>query len=108
MWERRYGYPKPSRDSNGDRVCSEGQLDRLIAILQLVEQGNRPGKLMTLDLPQLRSVYRAPKVALDMVHITELLEAGDIVALRSMFQERLVALGLRAFVHKVSRTVSAF
>ena len=49
MWERRYNYPKPDRDNNGDRIYSNEQLDKLIAIRQLVDQGKRPGKLMGMD-----------------------------------------------------------
>ena len=51
MWERRYGYPKPARNENGDRIYSNEELDKLIAIRHLQEQGKRPGKLMALDLP---------------------------------------------------------
>ena len=25
MWERRYGYPKPDRDANGERLASAGE-----------------------------------------------------------------------------------
>ena len=32
MWERRYGYPKPARNDNGDRIYSNEELDKLIAI----------------------------------------------------------------------------
>ncbi|MGD8932804.1 MAG: MerR family transcriptional regulator, partial [Chromatiales bacterium] len=65
MWERRYGYPKPQRDVNGDRIYSDSQLDKLILIRQLVDQGKRPGKLMGLDLSELKALQQVPKVALD-------------------------------------------
>ena len=101
MWERRYGYPKPDRDNNGDRVYSNEHLDKLIAIRQLVEQGKRPGKLMALDLTQLKGLYQAPKVELDNDYFLKLLETTDTVALRDWFQKQLNALGLRAFIHKI-------
>lgn len=101
MWERRYGYPKPERDRNGDRVYSDAQLDKLILIRQLVEQGKRPGKLMGLDLPELKSLQRTPKVELDFDRLLKLLKAGDATSLRSWFQDQLQAQGLRAFIHKV-------
>ncbi len=101
MWERRYGYPKPTRDGNGDRVYSDEQLDKLIVIRQLVEQGKRPGKLMALDLPQLKSLQKAPKVALDTDQLVALLKAGDAIALRGWLQNQLLAQGLRAFIHWV-------
>ena len=101
MWERRYGYPKPVRDHHGDRVYSDEELDKLVAIRQLLEQGRRPGKLMALDLPQLRSLMQSTEVELDTGHLVALLEADDTVALRSWFQQHLATLGLRAFIHKV-------
>jgi len=101
MWERRYNYPKPDRDSHGDRIYSNEQLDKLIAIRQLVEQGKRPGKLMALELSQLRSLQPAPTAGLDVAHLLALLKAGDMNAARHWFQSRLVTHGLRAFIHNV-------
>lgn len=99
MWERRYNYPKPERDSNGDRIYSNAQLDKLIAIRQLVEQGKRPGKLMALDLAQLRSLQQTEETELDVGELVALLQAGDMNATRHWFQSRLTAQGLRGFIH---------
>ena len=102
MWERRYGYPKPARDGKGDRIYSNEDLDKLIAIRHLQEQGKRPGKLIGMDLSQLRSLQQAPKAELDIGNLVALLKTGDSAAIRHWFQSQLVANGLlRAFIHKV-------
>ncbi len=101
MWERRYGYPKPARDANGDRVYTSEQLDKLVVIRQLVEQGKRPGKLMTLDLPQLKSLRQEPVNELDTDNLIALLKEGNTQSLRGWFQTQLVAHGLRAFIHRI-------
>ena len=101
MWERRYGYPKPVRDDNGDRVYSDEQLDKLITIRQLIDQGKRPGKLMALNLSQLKSLQETPEVKLDADHLVAMLKEGNAIALRSWFQSRLHAQGLSAFVHRI-------
>ncbi|MGD8589521.1 MAG: MerR family transcriptional regulator [Chromatiales bacterium] len=101
MWERRYGYPKPQRDVNGDRIYSDSQLDKLILIRQLVDQGKRPGKLMGLDLSELKALQQVPKVALDFDPLLALLQASDATQLRNWLQEQLQTLGLRAFIHKL-------
>lgn len=101
MWERRYGYPKPARDDKGDRIYSNEELDKLIAIRHLQEQGKRPGRLMALDLPQLRSMMQTRKVELDSGQLVALLESDDPLALRGWLQNQLVTLGLRAFIHDV-------
>jgi len=101
MWERRYGYPKPARNDNGDRIYSNEELDKLIAIRHLQEQGKRPGKLIALDLPELRSMIKTQTVELDSDRLVALLESDDPLALRGWLQNQLVALGLRAFIHTV-------
>ncbi len=49
VWERRYGFPEPSRNAKGERMYSENQLRRLQRIRRLLDQGLRPGKLLPLD-----------------------------------------------------------
>ena len=58
VWERRYGFPEPRRNTRGERMYSEAQLRRLQRIRRLLGQGLRPGKLLVLDdtaLDQTRS-----------------------------------------------------
>lgn len=106
MWERRYGYPNPSRDSNGDRVYSDQQLDKLILIRQLQEQGKRPGKLMGLGLPELRALQHTKPVSFDSEHLVALLKQGDSVALHGWFQQQLQHSGLRVFILEVMAPAS--
>ena len=101
MWERRYGYPQPQRDPNGDRVYTDEQLEKLILIRQLQEQGKRPGKLMKLDIGQLKSLQQTPAPAVDLDILTALLKAGDAGSLSGWLRRQLLALGLRAFIHRI-------
>ena len=48
VWERRYGFPKPSRDSSGDRLYSMDQVQQLKLICRLLDAGLRPGKVVGL------------------------------------------------------------
>lgn len=48
IWERRYGFPEPSRNDKGERVYPEDQLRRLQRIRRLLDQGMRPGKIVAL------------------------------------------------------------
>jgi len=56
VWERRYGFPAPARDSNGDRVYPQPQVEKLRAIRRLIDQGLRPGKLIPKSLTQLHEI----------------------------------------------------
>ncbi len=101
MWERRYDYPKPERDINGDRVYSDDQLNKLILIRQLVDQGCRPGKLMALEQAELAVLLKSPHAELDFGRLIELLRSGNAPELHDWLTQQIHSLGLRAFIHQV-------
>ena len=72
MWERRYGFPHPTRDDNAERRYPADQVAKLRAIKRLMETGMRPGKLIEQSLEELNLpgtdalTYRpAPRLNLD-------------------------------------------
>jgi methanogenic corrinoid protein MtbC1 len=101
MWERRYNYPNPARDENGDRVYTDDDLNKLVLIRQLVDQGRRPGKLMALDVTELNGLLKSPKIEFDFDHLINLLKASDAADLQDWLHQQLHALGLRAFIYRV-------
>src|SRR5512139_2330353 len=56
MWQRRYGFPTPMRDSNGDRVYPSPQVGRLKLIKQLLSEGWRAGAVVPLAESALQSM----------------------------------------------------
>ena len=48
-WESRYGFPRPARDEDGDRVYPSDQVVRLQLIRRLLGAGMRPGKIVGLN-----------------------------------------------------------
>lgn len=56
VWERRYGFPTPMRDSAGDRLYSAAQVQQLKLIRRLLDAGMRPGKVVGLDNAQLQAL----------------------------------------------------
>src|SRR5512139_2290162 len=59
VWERRYGFPRPIRDSNGERVYPSDQVDKLRLLKRLMDQGHRPGKIAERSIEQLRALAEA-------------------------------------------------
>ena len=53
VWERRYGFPLPLRDAQGERRYDGEQLLRLRHIRRLLDAGHRPGRVVPLPLAQL-------------------------------------------------------
>ncbi len=56
MWERRYGFPKPGRDDNGERQYTVADLGKLRAVKRLMDVGLRPGKIMALSQEELNAM----------------------------------------------------
>ena len=101
MWERRYAYPKPERDVNGDRVYTDEELNKLIVIRQLVDQGRRPGKLVGLELAELNDMLKENRTRLDFDQLIHLLCSGNAPELHGWLTRQIQSLGLRAFIHQV-------
>ncbi|MGK2942306.1 MAG: MerR family transcriptional regulator, partial [Immundisolibacter sp.] len=49
MWERRYGFPQPVRNPRGERRYPAQQVARLRQVRRLMDQGMRPGQVLTLS-----------------------------------------------------------
>ena len=48
VWERGYGFPKPLRDGNGERLYPVDQLVTLRLFRRLMVAGQRPGQVVGL------------------------------------------------------------
>ncbi len=62
-WEVRYGFPAPQRAANGDRIFSPADLQRLLTIKRLLDQGLRPGEVVPLERASLEALAGAGCVA---------------------------------------------
>jgi DNA-binding transcriptional MerR regulator/methylmalonyl-CoA mutase cobalamin-binding subunit len=105
MWERRYGFPKPLRDDNGERQYSVAEVAKLRAIKRLMDVGLRPGKIIHNTQEELdalaegriatRREQAAPAVEGE---ILALLARHDAAALQNAFANLLMRQGLQRFV----------
>ena len=59
MWERRYGFPRPARDDNGERQYTQAETAKLRAIKRLMDIGVRPGKIIGLSAEELNALADA-------------------------------------------------
>jgi len=103
VWERRYGFPKPLRDGNGERLYPVEQLVTLRLLRRLMVAGHRPGQVVGLPDEQLSALLGTPAVsdARDRGHevelVLELLRAHDAAGLRDSLNAMLLRAGLGAF-----------
>ena len=107
MWERRYGFPLPNRDTNGERNYPADQVERLRLIKRLMDQGHRPGKLIAAPAEELRDLAprrSPPRVqasaaeAGDLDELLALIRRQDVAGYQQAMQQRLARKGLQRFV----------
>lgn len=100
-WEKRYGFPQPSRDENGDRTYAMDQVERLQLIKRLIDSGHRPGKIIQLTAEELKDwLHRQFGPDKDREHnrVVALLRTGNPVAVSRYLRTELASRGLEAFV----------
>ena len=109
VWERRYGFPVPERDANGERLYPLSQVERLRAIKRLMDSGHRPGKLLSLseaDLDTLTSRQNRPRRGDEsgdlQRQVIELIRSHDMLGLRRHLSLWLMKTGLQEFVVEIA------
>ncbi|NJD23842.1 MAG: MerR family transcriptional regulator [Betaproteobacteria bacterium] len=107
VWERRYGFPVPGRDANGERQYPADQVERLRLIKRLMDQGHRPGKLLAAPPGALESLAprRAPPTPTptgvdegELTALLDLIKRHDGAGYQRAMQQRLARHGLLRFV----------
>jgi len=107
MWERRYGFPVPDRDDNGERSYPADQVDRLRLIKRLMDQGHRPGKLIATPTTELTALAprrtkppaaHTPAMAEELAELLAMIKQHDAAAYQQAMQQRLARQGLQRFV----------
>jgi MerR family transcriptional regulator, light-induced transcriptional regulator len=111
VWERRYGFPIPARDSQGERSYPFDQLERLRTIKRLLDAGHRPGRVVALEANELdrlslatgvqapiRSTAQAPTTGPDLAALMACIERHDTDTLRRDMARALSRFGLGRFV----------
>jgi len=105
VWERRYDFPQPARDPNGERVYPVEQVQKLRLVKRLIDLGFRPGKVIQLpatDLQALAEKSSGTKSAgaphPDMQMYLDLCRTHEMEVLRRRLSQALLVMGLKSFV----------
>lgn len=111
VWERRYGFPAPSRDAHGERLYPAAQVERLRQIKRLMDLGFRPGRLVGASDEELAALSAPaptdPAGTADGSPLTGPLDgilatvrAHDATALRQALAQAMMRQGLHGFVRE--------
>ena len=102
MWERRYGFPEPLRDANGERVYPVSQVEKLQLIKRLMDRGHRPGKIIARSVEDLAVLggrnQHGPRVAQELELLLDLIRSHRPAELRGHLSQTLMRQGLQRFV----------
>jgi methylmalonyl-CoA mutase cobalamin-binding subunit len=113
-WEKRYGFPNPERDANGERCYPIDQVERLRLMKRLIDQGYRPGNLTPLSAEELAALppRQASRTAQDASYdavpgedrVVELLATikSDPAGFSAVMRHELARQGLERFVRNVA------
>ncbi|WP_343730110.1 MerR family transcriptional regulator [Duganella sp.] len=105
VWERRYDFPQPLRDPNGERVYPIEQVHKLRLVKRLIDLGFRPGKVIQYSTDELQALTgkatgksgnQAP--APELQTYLDLCKSHQMEALRRKLSQALLMMGLKSFV----------
>jgi DNA-binding transcriptional MerR regulator/methylmalonyl-CoA mutase cobalamin-binding subunit len=105
VWERRYAFPRPSRDDNGERQYTVAEITKLRAVKRLMDVGMRPGKIIRCTQDELnvladariapRGGDVAPALGRDII---AMIRNHDTQGLQNALANLLMKQGLQRFV----------
>ncbi|NYE63630.1 DNA-binding transcriptional MerR regulator/methylmalonyl-CoA mutase cobalamin-binding subunit [Duganella sp. 1224] len=106
VWERRYDFPQPLRDPNGERVYPIEQVHKLRLVKRLIDLGFRPGKVIQYSTDELQALTGkasskgdAPSApAPELQLYLDLCKSHQMEALRRRLSQALLMMGLKSFV----------
>jgi DNA-binding transcriptional MerR regulator len=102
MWERRYRFPSPLRDANGERLYPRSQVDKLRLVKRLMDRGHRPGRIMSCSLEELSALTSESGAGILSAHelgtVLRLVQTHQIPELRQQLAQMLMKQGLQRFV----------
>jgi DNA-binding transcriptional MerR regulator/methylmalonyl-CoA mutase cobalamin-binding subunit len=102
MWQRRYGFPQPTRDFRGERLYPPAQVEKLRLIKRLMDRGHRPGKIISRSMEELATLGAEPVTGQmprqDIDPLLRLLKSHQISELRRHLAQTLARQGLQSFV----------
>lgn len=110
VWERRYGFPVPSRDEGGERAYPLDQVEKLRLLKRLLDAGHRPGRIVGMPHEALQALADstvdlnavAPTTTAwaddDVQAYLALIRGHDVTALRRQLLTDLMRVGLARFI----------
>lgn len=107
VWERRYDFPRPERDTFGERVYPSEQVIKLRLIKRLIDLGYRPGKVIGYSPEELQALAQKSTAAKsaeparlhpELHACLDLCKNHQMEAFRRKLTQAMLVMGLKSFV----------
>lgn len=100
IWERRYGFPQPDRNSRGHRCYPQSQLEELRTIKKLQNLGYRPQQIFGLTTTQRLKILSGPehKTEPELEVYDELILNGSVTRIETKLRSYLSGYGLQNLI----------
>jgi methanogenic corrinoid protein MtbC1 len=109
VWERRYGFPAPLRNSGGDRLYPAEQVAKLKLVKRLLDAGHAPRNLLSLDTAELADLLASKRGAwhgdAEIHKAIEMLRDGELRSFESWIRSTLAREGMERFVLGTGRAL---
>ncbi len=106
-WERRYGFPTPLRSEHDEREYSREDLDRLVTIKKLLDNGLRPRNVVPLSGTELAGLAAALPQSLprgnakSVKQAVNLLRSNELERFTDFLTSALINQGLERFINEL-------
>ena len=105
VWEKRYGFPLPTRDERDVRLYTQDQVEQLRLIKRLLSNGLRPSKVVGLSVDELNALLPTSNntdtiLSNEISHLLELIKAHRSHELRIALSRILLRQGMSDFLSK--------
>lgn len=105
VWEKRYGFPLPTRDERDVRLYTQAQVEQLRLIKRLISNGLRPSKVVGLSVDDLNAMLPSASssevpIASELLALIELIKAHKSLELRLSLSRSLMQQGMSDFLSK--------
>ena len=114
VWERRYDFPQPLRDPNGERVYPIDQVYKLRLVKRLIDLGFRPGKVIQFSADELQALTGQASIANgpslpppELQRYLDLCRTHQMEAMRRKLSQALLMMGLKSFVIELVAPLTA-
>lgn len=102
VWERRFGFPRPSRDNRGHRLYPNEQVEDLRVVKKLQNLGHRPKQIFAMTSGQRQQFLHQQQKPVEQIDLDQMIKNLPADKIETELRKRLKKMGLQRFIHQIA------